>query len=224
MSLEFLDPFAPEFLQEDRHGRLAAAIAERVVVDDLTFPFRIEKILPALRLLACLHDRGVDEKAVVDGENRGLPGVGARGELGLEARGAGDRAERLELVVRDLQVQREKTDAVLAAVTNELKKVPAEVSRLDALARDLKDKQLEIDKGEQKNIDKIGTMYDAMSPEAAAPSFQKMVDEGKVDFAAKILNQMKERNASRILEALEPSVALMILERMRNIRPAAKTP
>ncbi|MFM8274666.1 MAG: MotE family protein [Gemmata sp.] len=135
-----------------------------------------------------------------------------------------NRAERLELVVRDLQVQREKTDAVLAAVTNELKKVPAEVSRLDALARDLKDKQLEIDKGEQKNIDKIGTMYDAMSPEAAAPSFQKMVDEGKVDFAAKILNQMKERNASRILEALEPSVALMILERMRNIRPAAKTP
>lgn len=134
------------------------------------------------------------------------------------------RAERLELVVRDLQVQREKTDAALQAVTVELKKVPAELNRLDALARDIKEKQLEIEKGELKNIEKIAVMYDGMAPESAAPSFKKMADDGKVDFAAKILNLMKPRNASRVLEALEPSVALLIIDRMRAIVPAPPAP
>lgn len=139
------------------------------------------------------------------------------------------RAEQLELVVRDLKVQRDATDAALRAVTTELKKIPAETSRLDALAEDLKKRQVELEAGEKKNIDKIAAMYDAMSPEAAAPTFKQMADSGKIDMAAKILAQMKERNAARVLEAMsDPALALQILEKVKGIRaaapPAPKTP
>jgi flagellar motility protein MotE (MotC chaperone) len=130
------------------------------------------------------------------------------------------RADQLEMVVRDLQVQREATDKALREVTAELKKIPAEVGRLDALAADLKKQQAEFEAGERKQIEKIAAMYDAMSPEAAAPTLKQMADSGKVDMAAKILALMKERNAARVLEAMnDPVLALQVLERMKNFRP-----
>lgn len=135
------------------------------------------------------------------------------------------RADQLDMVVRDLQAQRDATDVALRAVTNELKKLPAEVSRLDALAEDLRKKQVEIEPAERKNVEKIAAMYDAMSPEAAAPTFKQMADTGKMDMAAKILAQMKERNAARVLEAMsDPALALQILEKVKNIRAAAPPP
>jgi flagellar motility protein MotE (MotC chaperone) len=141
------------------------------------------------------------------------------------------RAEQLEMVVRDLQAQQEATDKARRDVAAELKKIPAEVGRLDALAADLKKQQVEFEASERKNIEKIAAMYDAMTPEAAAPTLKQMADSGKIDMAAKILALMKERNAARVLEAMnDPMLALQVLERMKNFRPtpapapAPKTP
>jgi flagellar motility protein MotE (MotC chaperone) len=132
------------------------------------------------------------------------------------------RMAQMDLVLRDLQVQRDATDATLAKVLSELKNVGSETARLDALAKDLKDKQLLVDAGEKKNIEKIATMYDAMSPESAAPTLKEMAEKGKLDMAAKILAQMKERNAARVLEAMnDPALAFQILNRMREIRGVA---
>lgn len=135
------------------------------------------------------------------------------------------RAAQLELVVRDLQSQREATEAALQAVLSEMKKVSNETSKLDALAEDLRRKKVEFEAGEKKNIEKIAAMYDAMTPEAAAPILKQMADTGKLEMAAKILVQMKERNAARVLEAMnDPALALQILEKMRGIRAAAAPP
>ena len=95
--------------------------------------------------------------------------------------------------MRDLQTcSREATDSTLRQVLNELRTVGTETAKLDALAKDLKDKQLLVESGEKKNIEKIAKMYDAMSPESAAPLMKEMVEKGKLDMAAKILAQMKE--------------------------------
>lgn len=131
------------------------------------------------------------------------------------------RAAQVELVVRDLQSQREATEASLRQVLNELKNVSTETGKLDALADDLKKKKVEFEAGEKKNVDKIAAMYDAMTPEAAGPILKQMADSGRLELAAKILVQMKERNAARVLEALgDPALALQILEKMRGIRTA----
>jgi flagellar motility protein MotE (MotC chaperone) len=131
------------------------------------------------------------------------------------------RAAQLDLVIRDLQSQRESTESALRQVMNELKNVSTETTRLDALAEDLRKKKVEFEAGEKKNIEKIAAMYDAMTPEAAAPILKQMADNGRLEMAAKILVQMKERNAARVLEAVgDPALALQILEKMRGIRAA----
>jgi flagellar motility protein MotE (MotC chaperone) len=129
------------------------------------------------------------------------------------------RAAQLDMVVRDLQTQREATEAALARVMNELKNVSTETTKLDALAEDLKKKKLEFEVGEKKNIEKIAAMYDAMTPEAAAPILKQMADTGRLDMAAKVLAQMKDRKAASVLEAMnDPALALQILERIRALR------
>ena len=131
------------------------------------------------------------------------------------------RAAQVELVVRDLQSQREATEASLRQVLVELKNASAETSKLAALENDLKQKITVVEAGEGKTIEKIAAMYDAMTPEAAAPILKQMADSGRLEMAAKVLVKMKERNAARVLEALgDPALALQILEKMRTLRAA----
>ncbi len=132
------------------------------------------------------------------------------------------RAQQVELVIRDLQTQREASEASLRLVMGELKNVSAETSKLDLLANSLKAQQLQIDQGEVKNIEQIAKTYDAMAPESAAPLLKEMAEKGRLDTAAKIVMKMKERNVARVLEAMnDPALAFQILDRMRTLRPPA---
>jgi len=144
----------------------------------------------------------------------------ARSNKETEERNA-QRAIRLDVVVRDLQTQREATEAALRQVMNELKNVNTETTKLDALANDLKQKMVTFEAGEKKNIEKIASMYDAMSPEAAGPILKQMADTGRIDMAAKILVQMNQRKAAAVLEAMnDPPLALSILSKIQGLRAA----
>ncbi|QJW94406.1 MotE family protein [Frigoriglobus tundricola] len=147
----------------------------------------------------------------------------ARNLRDTEERNA-QRAARLDVVVRDLQTQREATEAALRQVMNELKSVNTETTKLDALANDLKQKMVTFEAGEKKNIDKIASMYDAMAPEAAGPILKQMADTGRIDMAAKILVQMNQRKAAAVLEAMnDPPLALSILSKIQGLRAATPT-
>jgi flagellar motility protein MotE (MotC chaperone) len=129
------------------------------------------------------------------------------------------RNAQMQLVVADLRFQREATDKLMAKVVEELKNAGAEAAKLEMLAKDLKDKQLQADAGDKKNIDKLASVYEAMSPEAAAGQLKDMVENGKLDMAAKILDQMKGRNAARVLEVMSESTASQIVGRIEKLRP-----
>ncbi|MCS6866415.1 MAG: hypothetical protein RMJ56_15570 [Gemmataceae bacterium] len=140
------------------------------------------------------------------------------------------RTAQIELVLRDLQTQRERNDYLLQQVMAELKNLPAETSKLDAMLKDLNNRTVEYNALEDANITKLATMYEAMAPEAAAPILKDMAEKGRMDTAAKILVKMKERNSARILESLEPSLGSQLIDRMLRLRTtptapgAAKTP
>jgi flagellar motility protein MotE (MotC chaperone) len=135
------------------------------------------------------------------------------------------RAAQVELVIRDIQTQREATESALHKVTNELKSVNTATTKLDALAEDLRRRQVDFEAAEKKNVEKIAAMYDAMTPEASAPILKEMAEKGRLDMAAKILVLMKERNAARVLEAMnDPALALQVLEKMRGIRAVSPPP
>lgn len=134
------------------------------------------------------------------------------------------RAAQIELVIRDIQTQRERNEFLLQQVMAELKNLPAETSKLDAMLKDLNSRTVEYNALEDANITKLATMYEAMAPEAAAPILKEMSEKGRMDTAAKILAKMKERNSARILEALEPSLSSQLIERMLRIRSASAPP
>jgi flagellar motility protein MotE (MotC chaperone) len=135
------------------------------------------------------------------------------------------RAAQVDLVIRDIQAQRESTENTLRRVLNEIKNVNTATTKLDALAEDLRKRQVDFEAAEKKNVEKIAAMYDAMTPEASAPILKEMAEKGRLEMAAKIHVLMKERNAARVLEAMnDPALALQVLEKKRGLRAATPPP
>lgn len=128
------------------------------------------------------------------------------------------RAVQLELIMRDLQSQREAFEALLRQVTTELKTATAKAGELDNIAAELKKKEIDIATGERKNIEKMAAIYDQMSPESAAPILKQMADSGRLELAAKILAQMKGGKTARVLaELADPTLAAQLIDTMRRL-------
>lgn len=131
-----------------------------------------------------------------------------------------DRAAKIELIMRDIQSQRESNETLMKQVAAELKNVSGETTKLDSLIKDLNKKSIEINSLEDANIGKLAAMYDSISAEAAAPILKEMAEKGRMDMAAKIMVKMKERNSARVLEAMEPALAAQLMERILRLRTA----
>jgi flagellar motility protein MotE (MotC chaperone) len=130
------------------------------------------------------------------------------------------RTEQVEIVLRDLQVERQVVENLLKQVNAEMKNASARSGELETLAAELERKRLEFAAAEKQNINKMAGMYDAMPPENAAPILKQMADSGKMDTAVKILVQMKERQAARVLAELnDAALAAQLLDRMRLLKP-----
>jgi len=129
------------------------------------------------------------------------------------------RAEQMEVVLRDLQSERERVESLLKQVNTELKLSTARNSEVESKSADLEKKKVELDAAEKKNIERIAGMYDAMAPESAAPILRQMADNGRLDTAVKVLYQMKERQAARVLAELgDPALAAQLIERLRALK------
>jgi flagellar motility protein MotE (MotC chaperone) len=61
-----------------------------------------------------------------------------------------------------------------------------------------------------------------MEAEKAAPMSQEMVDNGKLDMAVKIMSNMKDRQAAKVLAQLpSQSIAVQIVERLKGLKTTA---
>jgi flagellar motility protein MotE (MotC chaperone) len=135
------------------------------------------------------------------------------------------RAAQIELITRDLQAQQDAVEALSRQLAAELKTATAKSADLEALANDLDKRKVDLVSTERKNIEKMAAMYDSMAPESAALIMKQMADTGKLDMAVKILSQMKERQAARVLaELADPSLAAQLLERMRGLKLGGVAP
>ncbi|MBA4065305.1 MAG: hypothetical protein C0501_16660 [Isosphaera sp.] len=131
------------------------------------------------------------------------------------------RSAQVELVMKDIQSQRDAVEATLRQVNSELKAVAARTGELDGQAADLKKKLAEVELSEAKNIGEMAARYDTMAAESAAPIFRQMADSGQLDTAVKILARMKPRNAAQVLAALgDTALATQLTDRMLRLRTA----
>ncbi|MBX9628678.1 MAG: hypothetical protein K2X82_33080 [Gemmataceae bacterium] len=143
--------------------------------------------------------------------------------VAAEVRAREDRLERrqaqMDLVLRDLQAERDAVDALLRRVTAEAREAATNAARDAAAAAAAQPKvPADPDAANPEAIRKMAAMYDNMTPESAALIFKQMSDSGKLDTAVRILNQMQPRQASRVLAEIEPQLAAQLLEKMRSLK------
>ncbi|MDY3555262.1 hypothetical protein R5W24_004403 [Gemmata sp. JC717] len=130
------------------------------------------------------------------------------------------KALQITMVLADVQAQRETTDELLKQVTAALKTQP-KTQGPDATEQKLQKEREESLKIERQNLIKLAAIYDAMTPEGAAPNIKSMAESGagKLEQVAQILVLMKERNAARLMEALnDPALVAQLMDKIRQLR------
>jgi cytoskeletal protein RodZ len=136
---------------------------------------------------------------------------------------AARRAEQIELVMRDLQTQREANEKLVRQVAEELKRATDEVTKTAAAiaASDAaKTKQPEPELLDPKYLAKMATLIESMEPAPAAALVKEMVERGRLEVVARILLQMKGGKASALLaEFKDPTLGEQILDKMTKLRP-----
>lgn len=158
-------------------------------------------------------------------DSKGIPPI-VPPTIGPEA-GVLDQQARLErkalqisMVLADVQTQREATDALLKQVAAAIKNQPKGPDPDQTELRLQKEREESL-KNERLNLIKLAAIYDAMTPEGAAPNIKSMAESGagKLEQVAQILMLMKERNAARLMEALsDPALVAQLMDKMRQLR------
>jgi flagellar motility protein MotE (MotC chaperone) len=148
------------------------------------------------------------------------------------------RQKNLELVYEDISGERSAIDDLRKQVGEELvaleeKMVGVEKrysetvqqrdetsSRLAQMKKDV----TQLEGVEQVNFTKMANTCDSMEPESAARILEQLANSAKMDTAVKLLAQMKERQAAKVLAALpaDSGLAAQLLDKLRSYRkPAA---
>ena len=138
---------------------------------------------------------------------------------------------RSMLILADMRSEREAFEALTKRYAAETRAVLAEADEEVRLA-ELKNSQKPndppkkplvpfVDPGEQKNIDKLAAMYDAMAPDAAAKLATEMSNNGSLETAVQILAKMKDTKLAKVLEAMpDQALAAQIVEKIKKLRKA----
>jgi hypothetical protein len=142
------------------------------------------------------------------------------------------RQKSLDLILLDIRTERGVIDELRKQLDEELKTASEKMDAIERRSGDVSKqskqtqaKALEVDDrwskfadSEKDNYKHIAQVYENMEAEAAAESLQKMADNGKMDIAAKVLTQMSERKAARLLTALpDKALAAQLAESMLKI-------
>lgn len=141
------------------------------------------------------------------------------------------------LVLEDLRVFREEVERLNKRLSDEEKKAVARATPTDPLPPAVPTAPVspppfaaarpttppKVDPNEQKNTERLAVMYEAMPPETAAKLFQEMADGGKMENAVKVLVQMRERQAGKVIaEIPDRTLAAQLVDRILEFkRPTA---
>jgi flagellar motility protein MotE (MotC chaperone) len=151
----------------------------------------------------------------------------------------GQRQQQMELVLQDVKSERGSMDDLRKQIKEELTEVTRKLEelnhgkdlaveqhkQLEKARDDLGNKQREIDQNEEKNIKRLAALYESMSPEGAARYFEQLANSGKLDTAVRILAQMRDRQAAKVLDVFsDASLAAQITEKIRGLRQPMPAP
>ena len=149
------------------------------------------------------------------------------------------RQKNIDLVYKEILKEQRRIDGVRKEVEEEMKLLTEKTEaverrvgearlqgvKLTEQNKELRQTMLEVEDAERSRVKQMASFYDTMEVEKAAPTFQEMIDNGKLDMAVKILANMKDRQASKLLAQLpNQTLAVQLLDRLKGLRstPTAK--
>lgn len=127
--------------------------------------------------------------------------------------------------ITGLQTKLDKDLTVAESMITELNTLRADLKtqedKVTAAQKELEDKRIEVNGGFESKDKRISNLMQGMAPEKVAESLQEFVDNGELDFAAKLLGNFEERQAAKILDSI-PNMKLVneLIIRMRLFKDA----
>jgi flagellar motility protein MotE (MotC chaperone) len=145
------------------------------------------------------------------------------------------RQTKLEIIYEDIRAERETIDEMRRQLSAEAKGVEEKLQALEsehtavaAERQELENRRTEIDADEKTGVKRVAAVYEGMEPAQAARVLKDMADRGQMDTAVKVLGQMKERQAAKVLTELasmtEPALVGQLTDRLKDLkRPTTKS-
>jgi hypothetical protein len=151
------------------------------------------------------------------------------------------RRVQQQLALTDIQGERKEIDGLRVQISGRLKEAEQLINQLNALRTKIKDDQtaaaekmqqikherVEIDQEHMDNTKRLSQWIQSMEPEKAAEVLKSMAHDGEeqTEIAVQILRNLEEREAAKILSAIEdPKLVQLLIEKFRNLkRPPEKT-
>lgn len=143
------------------------------------------------------------------------------------------RKKQVELIQEDIRGERTSLDELRTQVKNEMEalnealqgvekqrgSLDEERQKISKTTQEMEAKIVQMQKEEQDNLKKMSGMYNSMSPDSAAKILQNLADTGKMDTAVKVLGQMQERQAAKVLaELTDAGLAAQLVEKLKSLR------
>lgn len=148
-----------------------------------------------------------------------------------------DDQMKVKLMQDDLKVQQRELEGLLSQIRELLKngeelvatiqqdKNQLELDRQAAQSNldELKQAELAYDKSEQTNVKQLSRWFQSMPPESAAEYLRELSNDGKMDSALELLSNIEERDAAKILVAMQdPTLVAQLTEKFRGLKRPEK--
>jgi hypothetical protein len=109
----------------------------------------------------------------------------------------------IEALAADVKSQIESANQLLVRISDEKNLLDQEHQRNEQQLEDFKDQQTQMDAVEHQNLKQLSTLVEGMDSAAASNLIKNLANNGQLDVAVQLLANFEERQASKILAALD---------------------
>lgn len=158
-------------------------------------------------------------------------------QLGKDEESLQQRKARQDLVLSDIEGAKQKIDGLRDQLTEQIATAKELSGKLSSIKQEIvdersksqkdfeeiKSQQIEIEDQHRANDRKLSDWLQGMTPSNASAVLVEMANDGKMDVAVQILANFEEREAAKILDAIEdPKLLNQFITEFRNLKSSKK--
>lgn len=122
------------------------------------------------------------------------------------------------------QSQIDAANQLLARIAEERARLEHERQQSAEQLRQFEQTRSEMDALEQQNLKRMSTWVQGMEAQTAAAFIRELANDGKMDVAVQMLANFEEREAAKVLEAInDPMLMVELTEKFRTLKRPQKT-